>query len=280
MNTACSTCLGSFTSVSDISTIPCGHIFHTNCIEKWLESGSNSCSQCRKEFRRIQIIKLYFSEGQSENNLITELEEAKSEAIQESLKYQKQNTELLKEVSVLQGKNSGLQEENIKLNKHLKDIKTDSKTKERILNKRIEELTKEVNQLMSQGGVPKKRKCSEGKINVRQVLELEKNDLFVKKVIEDDDKARFKRFLDKVEIKNPVFSNGMTALHVAAKLGRTEIFKIINAEVEDKNPKETVFGSTPLHQAARNGHKEIVKTILDLVDDKNPKSQNGLAPLH
>ena len=132
MNTACSTCLGSFTSISDISTTPCGHVFHTNCIEKWLEIGSNNCSQCRKEFTRSQIIKLYFSEGQSENNLITELEEAKLEAIQGSLKYQKQNTELLKENSVMQGKisslqgeNSGLKEENLKLNKHLKDLKSD-----------------------------------------------------------------------------------------------------------------------------------------------------------
>ena len=142
MNTACSTCLGSFTSVSDISTIPCGHVFHTNCIEKWLESGSNSCSQCRKEFRRIQIIKLYFSEGQSENNLITELEEAKLEAIEDGLKFQqqvtkllKENSELRKENSVLLGKTSEVQEqnstlvgqnaelrgENIKLTRHLID---------------------------------------------------------------------------------------------------------------------------------------------------------------
>ena len=117
MNTACSTCLASFTSISDISTTPCGHVFHTNCIEKWLENGSNKCSQCRKELRRSQIIKLYFSEGQSESNLITELEEAKLEAIEDGLKFQKQVTKLLKENSeqrkensILLGKTSKVQE--------------------------------------------------------------------------------------------------------------------------------------------------------------------------
>ena len=88
MNAACSTCLGSFTSLSDISTTPCGHVFHTDCIEKWMQNGAKSCSQCRKDFRRSQVIKLYFSESQSENNLVTELEEAKNEAEKRSLNFE------------------------------------------------------------------------------------------------------------------------------------------------------------------------------------------------
>ena len=149
METACSTCLGSFTSISDVSTIPCGHVFHTDCIEKWLEKGSKSCSQCRKEFQRSQIIKLYFSESQSENTLITELEEAKYEAIEETLKFQQQNVELQKEISelrkansvlqgktselegqisVMQGKNAELTGENIKLSRHLKDERSNLKS--------------------------------------------------------------------------------------------------------------------------------------------------------
>ena len=170
METACSTCLGSFTSISDLSTIPCGHVFHTDCIKKWLEKGSKSCSQCRKEFQRSQIIKLYFSESQSENTLITELEEAKLEAIEESLKFQQQNAELLRENSelrkensvllgktselqgkmsklqgktselqgqnsVLQGQNTELQEENIKLLKHLRYEKHSSFEKMKTVNK-------------------------------------------------------------------------------------------------------------------------------------------------
>ena len=64
MNIACSTCLESFTSGCDISTTPCGHVFHTGCITRWLD-GNNNCSQCRKDCEISQIIKLYFSESQS-----------------------------------------------------------------------------------------------------------------------------------------------------------------------------------------------------------------------
>ena len=75
MNAACSTCLGSFTSISDISTTSCGHIFHTNCIERWLQSGQNLCPQCRKYCRQGQLIKLFFSEGESDNDIVKGLEE-------------------------------------------------------------------------------------------------------------------------------------------------------------------------------------------------------------
>ena len=64
INITCSTCLESFTSGCDISTTPCGHVFHTGCITRWLD-GNNNCSQCRKDCEIGQIIKLYFSESQS-----------------------------------------------------------------------------------------------------------------------------------------------------------------------------------------------------------------------
>ena len=194
MNAACSTCLGSFTSISDISTTQCGHVFHTDCIEKWLENGSNSCSQCRKELRNNQIIKLYFSEGQSENILITELEDAKLEETKGRLKFQNQVAELKKENSGLQGKNSDLlgknselQGENLKLTRHVKDIKSDSKIKERTLNKRIEELTNEVDNLKSDGRNHKKRKYNQtDKINAIENLNKDFNSLEI--MIENDDR--------------------------------------------------------------------------------------------
>ena len=67
MNIACSTCLEPFTSISDISSTPCGHVFHTNCIIAWLKNGRKSCSQCQRNLHEDQIIKLYLSEGNSES---------------------------------------------------------------------------------------------------------------------------------------------------------------------------------------------------------------------
>ena len=75
MNSSCSTCLESFNLRSDVSTTPCGHVFHTDCIEKWLQSGKNQCPQCRKPCEQNRLIKLYFSESESENDLVRELEE-------------------------------------------------------------------------------------------------------------------------------------------------------------------------------------------------------------
>ena len=77
MNINCSTCLESFTPGCDISTTPCGHVFHTGCITRWLNQ-NNNCSQCREACENRQIIKLYFSESQSaieENITINDLEQ-------------------------------------------------------------------------------------------------------------------------------------------------------------------------------------------------------------
>ena len=96
MNIACSTCLESFTSGCDISTTPCGHVFHTGCITRWL-NGNNNCSQCRKGCEIGQIIKLYFSESQSaieEQITINDLE-------QKSLQMEEESQEYIQEVNAL-----------------------------------------------------------------------------------------------------------------------------------------------------------------------------------
>ena len=95
MNFSCSTCLESFTSICDISTTPCGHVFHTGCITRWLTDNSN-CSQCRKPCKTQQIIKLYFSESQSaleEKISLNDLEQKNLKLVELS---QKCEQELLK----------------------------------------------------------------------------------------------------------------------------------------------------------------------------------------
>ena len=92
MNFSCSTCLESFTSICDISTTPCGHIFHTGCITRWLTDNSN-CSQCRKPCKIQQIIKLYFSESQSaleENITLNDLEQRNLKLVELSKKCEQE----------------------------------------------------------------------------------------------------------------------------------------------------------------------------------------------
>ena len=78
MNVACSTCLDSLTLESGISATPCGHVFHTDCITKWIESGQNNCSHCRADCQKKNIVKLFFSQnelGLQQNEIIDDISE-------------------------------------------------------------------------------------------------------------------------------------------------------------------------------------------------------------
>ena len=111
MNTACSSCLELFTSSCDISTTPCGHVFHTECISKWLEDRQENCTQCRKSCKKGQIIKLFFSEGDPENNLITELMEENRKLQTEANLAKSESLQLQKEVNKMKSENLKLQRE-------------------------------------------------------------------------------------------------------------------------------------------------------------------------
>ena len=65
MNVACSICLESFTLTSDIYTTPCGHVFHYECIRKWLERGNPHCSLCRQNCEINEITRLHVSENEA-----------------------------------------------------------------------------------------------------------------------------------------------------------------------------------------------------------------------
>ena len=139
MNINCSTCLESFTSGCDISTTPCGHVFHTGCITRWLNQNDN-CSQCREACGKRQIIKLYFSECQSaieENITINDLQ-------QKSLKLEEQSQTFERELTVTKTQCKQLEHE--KLLMKLDWSKTEWSLKKSIneANKQIKDLEKNV----------------------------------------------------------------------------------------------------------------------------------------
>ena len=74
----CSTCIEAFTPESEVSTTPCNHVFHTNCLTLWLETGvRKSCPKCRKPCEVKQLCKIFFSAVE---------DESKSDALQADLK--------------------------------------------------------------------------------------------------------------------------------------------------------------------------------------------------
>ena len=49
MKIICLICLDKFTEKSNVSSTPCGHLFHSNCISKSLVTTKNECPQCRAD---------------------------------------------------------------------------------------------------------------------------------------------------------------------------------------------------------------------------------------
>ena len=168
----CSICLESFTSISDISTTPCGHVFHTGCITKWLNENSN-CSHCRKPCKIQQIIKLYFSESPivlEENITLNDLEQKRLKLEHEKLLMKtdwskiewnlkgllnnanKQIKDLEKKVSEANGQIKDIEKEFNDRRKEFNEQKLAKLENERMkaslnnANKQIKDLEKEVNE--------------------------------------------------------------------------------------------------------------------------------------
>ena len=188
MNFACLICWESYSESCIIATAPCGHVFHFNCIQKWLRTGNQDCAQCRQNCEAGLITKLYFSEDKSaidENQARIGLEE-------ENLKW-KMEANAANETSIL------FQKENIKLKKKLYDIKTQSNKTEENLNKRIKEL--EVNDVKTQANK------TEENLNKR-IKELEEmvNGIMTKSnKTEENLKKRIKELEEKVNDQNPQY---------------------------------------------------------------------------
>jgi ankyrin repeat protein len=73
--------------------------------------------------------------------------------------------------------------------------------------------------------------------------------------------------------------DGLPSLHYAAKVGNTEVVKILldkGAAVNTVNQ----MGVMPLHYAALSGHIELVKMLLDKDAAVNTANQMGVTPLH
>ena len=60
----CPTCWDPIDAESQVVSTMCGHVFHSDCIETWIDKGMNNCPQCRNKISRktIRPIFLPFSD--------------------------------------------------------------------------------------------------------------------------------------------------------------------------------------------------------------------------
>ncbi|KAE9550277.1 hypothetical protein FO519_006515 [Halicephalobus sp. NKZ332] len=78
----CSICITALFS-SPIGTLPCGHVFHFQCIHNWLSNPDaekdKSCPSCRKRAKVYDVIRLFglLENGESEETSVTTTTESK-----------------------------------------------------------------------------------------------------------------------------------------------------------------------------------------------------------
>ena len=177
MNIACSICLELFILTSGIHTTRCGHVFHYECIQKWLENeiqqlGIQNCPQCREKCA-INQARLHFSENDSaleENDVGTQLQSEnlrlqqkvitlKSRDVEANQKYVdkllnqdlldqiQENMNLLKEVNALKARELkawkervDLEEEKNNLHKSFMEIRSNCAQMDRDLKEQRKEI--------------------------------------------------------------------------------------------------------------------------------------------
>jgi hypothetical protein len=63
MKVVCVICTEQLLINSHISVCSCGHLFHEDCLFKWIRTGQSTCPQCRCKLKEKEIIKrLYLTE--------------------------------------------------------------------------------------------------------------------------------------------------------------------------------------------------------------------------
>jgi hypothetical protein len=71
MRIVCVICTDLFLVNSQISACQCGHLFHEDCLSRWLKSGQQAnCPQCRAKVKESTVIKrLYLTEANGDISL-------------------------------------------------------------------------------------------------------------------------------------------------------------------------------------------------------------------
>ena len=123
MHVNCSTCLELLSPSADLSSAPCGHVFHTTCILQWLETGKNNCPQCRSKCRENQLRRIFFTEGVDvPSDVDANYLQQQLDSVTFQLRCAKSEKDKLQEnLNETAAKNIGLKEEYLELESRFKE---------------------------------------------------------------------------------------------------------------------------------------------------------------
>ena len=95
----------------DLTSTPCGHVFHLHCVIQWFESKKN-CPQCRHAANEKTLRKIYLSEMDGEPTLNSDQLENQLESVQLQLRCTKgEQSKLVEKNQQLDKQNKALKEE-------------------------------------------------------------------------------------------------------------------------------------------------------------------------
>ena len=226
----CSTCFEAFTPECEVSTTPCNHLFHTNCITEWIETGRKNCPKCRKPCKINQLRKIFFCTVADQN---------KSDALQADLEF----IELTEKIR--------------KLEKIVEELICE-KNPQTPLFRAAKFGDKRIYELITDEIVEINPKDENGKTPLHVAAEFGNEDtlkLIISQIEDKNPKYNYgntplhraavlkqnaniyKLIMDEVYDKNPKNNGGWTPLHMAAKFSNEDISKLIISQVEEKIQK-------------------------------------------
>ncbi|TPX38471.1 hypothetical protein SeLEV6574_g07773 [Synchytrium endobioticum] len=94
------------------------------------------------------------------------------------------------------------------------------------------------------------------------------------------DLASVARLLSRRRDVNAKDSNGLTALHYAARTGSVDVIDALILAGASVNNTSSELDSTPLHKACAGGHVGATKLLLKYRADPLARDHDGRTPLH